>query len=115
MVSFELSRFLQVKQVEADGQTVEFIHNQALEGTQLARRGNDLVAVIFPQPLRTGQKVSLRFVYGGDVLSEAGAGSALCRRSRNLVSQPRIGDGRFRSALPLSRGLDSGRHRQTAG
>ncbi len=74
MVLFELSRFLQVKQVEADGQTVEFIHNQALEGTQLARRGNDLVAVIFPQRLRTGQKVSLRFVYGGDVLSEAGPG-----------------------------------------
>lgn len=71
---FELSRFLQIKQVESDGQPVEFIHNQALEGTQLARRGNDLVAVIFPQPLRTGQKIELHFVYGGEVLSEAGKG-----------------------------------------
>ena len=71
---FELSRFLQIKQVEADGQPVEFIHNQALEGTQLARRGNDLVAVVFPQPLRTGQKIDLHFVYGGEVLSEAGQG-----------------------------------------
>jgi len=71
---FELSRFLQIKQVEADGQPVEFIHNQALEGTQLARRGNDLVAVIFPQPLRSGQKIELHFVYGGEVLSEAGQG-----------------------------------------
>ena len=71
---FELSRFLQIKQVEADGQPVEFIHNQALEGTQLARRGNDLVAVIFPQPLRTGQKIALHFVYGGEVLSDAGQG-----------------------------------------
>ena len=71
---FELSRFLQINQVEADGQPVEFIHNQALEGTQLARRGNDLVAVIFPQPLRTGQKIELHFVYGGEVLSEAGSG-----------------------------------------
>jgi hypothetical protein len=71
---FELSRFLEVKGVEADGRAVEFIHNQALEGTQLARRGNDVVAVIFPQPLQAGQKISLRFVYGGDVLSEAGGG-----------------------------------------
>ncbi len=71
---FELSRFLQIRRVEADGHPVEFIHNQALEGTQLARRGNDLVAVIFPQPLRTGQRIELHFVYGGEVLSEAGSG-----------------------------------------
>jgi hypothetical protein len=73
-VLFELSRALQVKQVEADGHSVAFIHNQAIEGTQLARHGNDLVAVVFPQPLWTGQRVELRFVYSGEVLSEAGAG-----------------------------------------
>jgi hypothetical protein len=73
-VLFELSRSLQIKKVEADGQPVEFIHNPALEGTQLARRGNDSVAVIFPRHLRTGQKIDLRFVYGGEVLSEAGPG-----------------------------------------
>ncbi len=73
-VLFELSRFLQIAKVEADGRPVEFIHNQALEGTQLARRGNDLVAVIFLQPLRTGQTIDLHFVYGGEVLSEAGGG-----------------------------------------
>src|SRR5205085_11362478 len=38
---FELSRFLQVKKVEADGRPLEFVHNPALDGTQLARRGND--------------------------------------------------------------------------
>jgi hypothetical protein len=73
-VLFELSRFLQVAKVEADARPLESIHNQALEGTQLARRGNDLVAVVFPQPLRAGQQIDLHFVYGGDVLSEAGAG-----------------------------------------
>jgi hypothetical protein len=73
-VLFELSRFLHLQRVEADGHAVEFIHNQALEGTQLARRGNDLVAVVFPEPLRTGQEMELRFVYGGEVLSEAGGG-----------------------------------------
>jgi hypothetical protein len=71
---FELSRFLKVSGVKWEGQSLEVIQNQALEGTQLARRGNDLLAVIFPQPLRAGQKIELRFVYRGDVLSEAGGG-----------------------------------------
>jgi hypothetical protein len=73
-VLFELSRFLQVKEVEVGGKPAEFIHNPSLEGTQLARGGNDQVAVIFPQALRAGETVELRFVYGGDVLSEAGGG-----------------------------------------
>ncbi|HEU5336225.1 MAG TPA: M1 family aminopeptidase, partial [Terriglobales bacterium] len=71
---FELSRFLQVKSVEADGRPVEFVHNPAIEGTQLARRGNDVVAVVFPEPLRAGQRLRLRFEYSGPVLSEAGGG-----------------------------------------
>ncbi len=71
---FELSRFLQIKSVKLDGQAVEFIHNPAVEGTQLARRGNDAVAVILPQPARAGQKMDLEFVYGGEVLAEAGSG-----------------------------------------
>ena len=71
---FELSRFLQVKEVEVDGRPVEFINNTAIDGSQLARRGNDLVAVVFPEALRTGQKLELKFVYKGDVLSEAGGG-----------------------------------------
>ena len=71
---FELSRFLQVESVDMDGQPVEFIHNPAMEGTQLSRRGNDIIAVILPQPARDGQKIELRFVYGGEVLAEAGNG-----------------------------------------
>ena len=73
-VLFELSRYLNVRQVNMDGHPVEFIHNQALEGTRLARRGNDLVAVVFPEPLRTGQQIELHFSYGGPVLSDAGGG-----------------------------------------
>jgi hypothetical protein len=71
---FELSRFLQVKAVEVDGQPVEFINNPAMDGTQLARRGNDLVAVVFPDPLQAGRKLKIRFSYSGEVLSEAGGG-----------------------------------------
>jgi hypothetical protein len=73
-VLFELARTLVIKEVDADGQPVEFIHNPSIEGTQLARRGNDLVAVVFARPTQAGQQIKLRFVYRGDVLSEAGPG-----------------------------------------
>ncbi len=71
---FELSRFLAIKQVDVDGHPIEFVQNPALEGSQLARRGNDLVAVVFPQPLQTGERMELHFAYWGEVLSEVGAG-----------------------------------------
>ena len=74
ILMFELSRFLQLERVEMDGQAVEFIHNPAVEGTQLSRQGNDLVSVILPRPARTGQTMELHFVYGGEVLAEAGGG-----------------------------------------
>jgi hypothetical protein len=73
-LGFELSRFLRIRSVEADGKPVEFIQNPALEGTRLARSGNDLVGVILPEAARKGQKISLRFVYSGEVLAEAGKG-----------------------------------------
>jgi hypothetical protein len=63
-----------VESVKVDGQAVEFIHNPAVEGTQLERRGNDILAVILPEPARTGQQIDLEFVYGGEVLAEAGSG-----------------------------------------
>jgi len=71
---FELSRYLQVKAVDFDGKPVEFIHNQALEGTALARLGNDQIAVVLPGPMPAGKHAVLHFVYGGDVLSDAGGG-----------------------------------------
>src|SRR5579863_5231612 len=74
LLLFELSRFLQVESVKLDGGKVEFIHNPAVEGTQLSRRGNEMLAVILPEPARAGQKIDLEFVYGGEVLAEAGSG-----------------------------------------
>jgi hypothetical protein len=71
---FELSRFLRMDSVKLDGIPVEFIHNPALEGTQLSRQGNDLVAVILPEPAVAGKKFALEFTYGGEVLAEAGSG-----------------------------------------
>ncbi len=74
MLLFELSRFLRVKEVTLDGKAIEFVQNEALEGSELRRRGNDLVGVIFPRALVRQQRVQLRFSYGGEVLSEAGGG-----------------------------------------
>jgi hypothetical protein len=74
MMLFELSRFLNIESVKLDGHAVEFIQNPAVEGTELARRGNDFVAVILPEPAQTGQKLDLEFRYAGEVLAEAGSG-----------------------------------------
>jgi len=71
---FELSRYLKIDVLEADGRPLDFIQNPAMEGTELQRKGNDLVAVVFPAPLASGQDLKLHFSYGGDVLSEAGNG-----------------------------------------
>lgn len=71
---FELSRYLKVISVLAGATPLEFIQNESLERSDLARRGNDLLAAVLPQPLRAGEKVVLRFSYSGSVLSEAGGG-----------------------------------------
>jgi hypothetical protein len=74
LVLFELSRYLQLKQVDADGQSLEYIQNEAVEGSEMSRRGNDIVGVVFPQPLQAGAHFPLRFSYAGSVLSDAGGG-----------------------------------------
>ncbi|HEX8815589.1 MAG TPA: M1 family aminopeptidase [Terriglobales bacterium] len=71
---FELSGSLDVSSIELNGSPLEFIHNPPSQGSQHARPGNDLVAVVLPQTARSGQAFDLRFVYSGDVLSEAGPG-----------------------------------------
>jgi hypothetical protein len=71
---FELSRYLKVSSVLSGDAPLEFIQNESLEGGDLARRGNDLVAVVLPHPLRTREQLVLRFKYNGSVLSEAGSG-----------------------------------------
>jgi len=74
VVLFELSRYLKVKKVEFEGVPLEFIQNEAVEGSELSRRGNDLVAVAFPAPLQLGSRLKLRFSYAGSALSDAGGG-----------------------------------------
>lgn len=74
IVLFELSRYLQVTRIEYQGEPLEFIQNEAVEGSELSRRGNDTIAVVFPTPLQPGAHFPLRFTYAGSVLSDAGGG-----------------------------------------
>ena len=74
LLFFELSRYLKVDKVEADGRPLEFLQNIAIEGSALARRGNDIVAVMIPEKLKKGQRFRMTFTYSGDVLSDAGNG-----------------------------------------
>jgi hypothetical protein len=73
-VIFELSRNLKIKSVMMGNTPFEFIQNESLEGTELARRGNDVAAVIFPAPLPLEHPTELHFTYAGPVLSDAGNG-----------------------------------------
>ena len=74
MLLFELSRFLKIESVQENGRSLEFIQNQSLQGTDISRKGDDLVSVVFPAPLKIGEKLDLVFRYEGEVLSEAGPG-----------------------------------------
>ena len=73
-VLFELSRSLKVSSVTTDGKPVEFLQNEALEGSRIAREGNDFVAVVLPAAVDRGQRLKLHFTYSGSVLSDAGNG-----------------------------------------
>jgi len=73
-VLFELSRALKVSSVNMDGKPLEFLQNEAVEGSRISREGNDYVAVILPQAMGEGDKVKLHFVYSGSVLADAGNG-----------------------------------------
>ena len=78
-VIFELSRFLRVsaismQQGDESPEKLSFIQNSMLQGSELARRGNDFVAVLFPRPLRNGERLKLRMAYAGPVMAEAGGG-----------------------------------------
>jgi hypothetical protein len=73
-IFFELSRNLGLKSVKWNGKSVDFLQNEAILGSELARRGNDVVAVLLPRPLPCDQESRLEFSYSGDVMSEAGGG-----------------------------------------
>src|SRR5207302_620690 len=48
--------------------------NESLQGTELARRGNDVAVIIFPTALPQNKTAELKFSYSGPVMSDAGNG-----------------------------------------
>lgn len=74
LLFFELSRYLKVQKVTRAGQTLDFLQNESLNGTQLSKRGNDLVVLILPKPLVDGEQFQLHFEYAGNVMVQAGPG-----------------------------------------
>ncbi len=74
LLFFELSRYLKVSEVTSGDKKMEFIQNESLEGSELSRRGNDEVAVVFPEALKSGTQIELRFKYRGQVMEQAGQG-----------------------------------------
>jgi len=73
VVLFELS-LLASKAGGVREQAAEFIQMKPSRASELSRRGNDTIAVVFPVPLQPGEHIRLRFTYAGSVLSDAGGG-----------------------------------------
>jgi hypothetical protein len=71
-VILELSRYLKLTEVRVNGAPAEFIQNEAISGSDLSRRGDDLIGVVMPVPLEKGRPVKLQFKYSGPVMFDAG-------------------------------------------
>ena len=72
MVMLELSRYLRVSEVQVDGEHADFIQNEPVSGSELARRGDDLIGLVFPHVLEEGHPVHVLFKYSGPVMFSAG-------------------------------------------
>ena len=71
-VILELSRYLRLTEVRVNGAPAEFIQNEAISGSDLSRRGDDLIGVVMPTPLEKDRPVKLSFKYSGPVMFNAG-------------------------------------------
>ncbi len=71
-VVLELSRYLKLAEVRVNGTPAEFIQNEAISGSDLSRRGDDLIGVVLPVPLEKDRPVKLSFKYSGPVMFNAG-------------------------------------------
>ncbi len=72
MVILELSRYLKLSEARVNGAPVEFIQNEAISGSELSRRGDDLIGIVLPEPLAKDKPVKLAFKYSGPVMFNAG-------------------------------------------
>lgn len=68
----ELSRQLKISAVRANSGPVEFVQNEAITGSELSRRGDDLIAITFARPPEKEKPVQFHVKYAGPVMFEAG-------------------------------------------
>ena len=59
-IILELSRYLKLSEVRVNGEPAEFIQNEAISGSDLSRRGDDLIGVVMPAPLEKGRGIFRR-------------------------------------------------------
>src|SRR5579859_346716 len=71
-VILELSRYLKLSEARVNGEPAEFIQNEAISGSDLARRGDDLIGLVMPRPMQKNVPVKLSFKYSGPVMFNAG-------------------------------------------
>jgi hypothetical protein len=71
-VVLEFSRYLKLAEVRVNGEPAEFIQNEAINGSDLARRGDDLIGVVLPTAMKKDRPVKLSFKYSGPVMFSAG-------------------------------------------
>src|SRR5438309_318912 len=71
-VILELSRFLRLSEVRVNGAPVEYIQNEATSGSDLSRRGDDLIGIVMPAAMEKGRPVKLQFKYSGPVMFNTG-------------------------------------------
>jgi hypothetical protein len=73
VIPLELSRHLRVQSItDAQGRTLDFFQNEALNREEIQERGNDMLLVALPEAPREGQELELRVAYQGNVISDAG-------------------------------------------
>ncbi len=71
-VVLELSRYLKLTEVRVNDAPAEFIQNEAISGSDLARRGDDLIGIVLPEQMEKDHPVRLSFKYSGPVMFSAG-------------------------------------------
>ncbi len=74
LLVFELSRWLRLEEVRLAGTPLAWLQNVAISGSDLARHGDDLVTVILPRLLVSGERLQLHFRYAGNVMQQAAPG-----------------------------------------
>ena len=75
VISFDLSRFLRVSAVTTNtGEAVQFFQHVGLSEEEIRRSTLNSIVLVLPQQTKSGQEITLKFTYAGDVIEKKGSG-----------------------------------------